>query len=52
MLLRKQSAMPKTIAVKRKVRRDFFNRRLSVVGLARKYGLTVPEIEEMLRRKR
>jgi hypothetical protein len=31
------------------VRHDFFWRRLSVVGLARKHGKTVKQIEEMLR---
>ena len=35
------------------IQRDFFFRRLSVVGLTRKYGKRVAEIEEVLRwRKR
>lgn len=29
---------------------DFFYRRLSVVGLARKYGRTVQQIEEVIRK--
>lgn len=36
--------------MKREVRHDFYKRRLSVVGLARKYGRTVAQIEDLLRR--
>lgn len=35
--------------ITRKIRYDFFLRRISVTGLARKYGRTVAQIEEMLR---
>ena len=36
----------------KQIRCDFFSRRLSVVGLARKYGRTCKEIEKVLRWKR
>lgn len=32
------------------IARDFFHRRLSVVGLARKYGMTRLEVEAVIRR--
>jgi hypothetical protein len=35
--------------MKRKLQKDFFERRLSILGLARKYGKTCAQIEEMLR---
>jgi hypothetical protein len=35
--------------VKRKIWQDFMVRRLSVLGLARKYAKTVEQIEEILR---
>jgi hypothetical protein len=35
--------------MKRKVQKDFFERRLSILGLARKYGKTRAQIEEVLR---
>jgi hypothetical protein len=35
-----------------RVRFDFYWRRLSVLGLARKYGRTVAQIENYLRGKR
>lgn len=36
--------------MKRRILKDFFWRRLSMVGLARKYGRTVQQIEEVIRK--
>ena len=35
---------------RRQIVRDFFRRRLSVLGLARKYSMTVREVEARIRR--
>lgn len=45
-----ETAHPPPEVSKRKVRHDFYWRNLSVLGLARKYGLTREQIEEILRR--
>jgi hypothetical protein len=34
----------------RQIVRDFFRRRLSVLGLARKYGMRVREVEAVIRK--
>lgn len=36
--------------MKRQIKRDFFHRRLSAVGLARKYGMTVRQVEAVIRK--
>lgn len=37
--------------MKRRILHDFFDRRLSMVGLARKYGRTVEQIEAVIRKE-